>query len=178
MADAPSAEELRAAIPWIDGHADVWALLGDAALLARCVRAMVRPYEGDGVTHVAGIESRGFVLGGAAAVALGAGFVAVRKATGHLPGRVLTEETGRDYKRTVERLRVQAGALRPGARVLLVDDWVETGSQLRAARVLLERAGATVVGATVLVDQADPGVPAALAKFRALARAQEPADGA
>ena len=146
-------------LSWIDGHADVWAMFADPASLREIVDRLVEPYRDAGVTHVAGIESRGFVLGGAAAVALGAGFVAVRKEAGHFPGEVLFEPTARDYKGAESVLRLQAHALPAGARVLVVDDWVETGSQLRAVRGLLERAGATHVGTAVVVDQADePGV--------------------
>jgi adenine phosphoribosyltransferase len=78
-------EELRAAIAWVDGHADVWRLFANSALFGRCVEALVEPYREDGVTHVAGVEARGFLLGGAAAAALGVGFVAIRKAAGRRP---------------------------------------------------------------------------------------------
>jgi adenine phosphoribosyltransferase len=161
-------EELRAAIPWVDGHADVWRLFANGALFGRCVEALVEPYREDGVTHVAGVEARGFLLGGAAAVALGVGFVAIRKAAGHLPGDVRTEPTSLDYKREAGELRLQADALPAGARVLVVDDWFETGSQFRAARALLERAGATVIGASVVVDETAPALRPALGKFTAL----------
>ena len=140
---------------WIDGHADVWALFADPASLRECVDRLVEPYRDAGVTHVAGIESRGFILGGGAAVALGAGFVAVRKGGGHFPGELLSEPAARDYRGAESVLRLQAHALPAGARVLVVDDWLETGSQLRAVRALLRRAGADLVGVAVVVDQSD-----------------------
>jgi adenine phosphoribosyltransferase len=173
VAAPPSAEELRSAIPWVDAHADVWHLFADGALLGRCVTALVAPYRDEGVTHVAGIEARGFVLGGAAAAALGAGFVAIRKATGHLPGDVLATKTGAGYRGVRETLRLQADVLPRSGRILLVDDWVETGSQLLAARELIERTDATVVGVSVIVDQAEEAVHRDLARFAALVRADE-----
>jgi adenine phosphoribosyltransferase len=173
MRDAPTSAELRAAIPWVDGHADVWRLFADCDLFGRCVLALVSPYRNDDITHVAAVESRGFVLGGAAATALGAGFVAIRKAAGHLPGNLFYEQADSDYKGATGRLRLQADVLAPDARVLVVDDWFETGSQFRAARALLERAGATVVGASIIVDETAPALQPLLGKFRALIRADE-----
>jgi adenine phosphoribosyltransferase len=173
MLDPPTSQELRASIPWVDGHADVWRLFADGDLFGRCIRALVEPFREDGITHVAAVESRGFLLGGAAAAALGVGFVAVRKAAGHLPGSVLYQDVERDYKGDSGPLRLQVGLLPTGARVLVVDDWFETGSQFRATRTLLERAGATVVGASVLVDETKFAVLPQLGKFRALIRADE-----
>jgi adenine phosphoribosyltransferase len=173
MLRPPSVEELRAVIQWVDGHADVWRLFADGPLFRRCVEALAQPYREDGVTHVAGIEARGFVLGGAAAAALDVGFVALRKAAGHLPGDVLTEATEDDYKGEAGELRLQAKVLPLGARVIVVDDWFETGSQFRAARALLERAGAAVIGASVVVDETDPMLRPELGKFTALIRAAE-----
>jgi adenine phosphoribosyltransferase len=173
MTAGPSVEELRVGIPWVDGHADVWHLFANATLLRRCIEALVWPYRGDGVTHVVGIEARGFLLGGAAAAALEVGFVAIRKAAGHFPGRLFTESTGVDYKGEVGELRLQADLVPPGARVLLVDDWIETASQFGAARALLERAGATVIGASVLVDETEPRRRPALGKFKALIHADD-----
>jgi adenine phosphoribosyltransferase len=170
---SPTLDELRAAIPWVDGNANVWRLFADADLFRRCVEALVAPYRDDDVTHVVGVESRGFLLGGAAALAFGVGFVAIRKTDGHLPGRVLTEATAHDYKGEAGRLRLQADALAPGARVLVVDDWLETGSQFQAARALLERAGATVIGASVVVDETAPELASVLGKFTALVRGSD-----
>ena len=137
------------------------------------MRALTLPYEGDGITHVAGIEARGFLLGGAAAVELGAGFLAIRKQAGHFPGRVLTEDTLPDYKGQAGQLRLQVAATPKAARVLVVDDWFETGSQLRATRALLERAGVEFIGAAVIVDQTDADLSRALGKYTFLISAHE-----
>ncbi|WP_329377152.1 SUKH-3 domain-containing protein [Streptomyces sp. NBC_01716] len=71
---------------WISGHADVWAVFRDARALAAVVTGLVEPFRGEGITAVCGIEARGFLLGGAAAVELGVGFVPVRKGEGLFPG--------------------------------------------------------------------------------------------
>ena len=172
MPSGPISEEIREAIRWVDGHADVWRLFADASLFGRCVSGLVEPYREDAITHVAGIEARGFLLGGAAAVRLGAGFVALRKRAGHLPGAVITQTTDSDYKGEVGELRLQADVLPLGARVLVVDDWFETGSQFLAARTLLESVGAVVVGASVIVDQTEPETRPQFGKFNALVRAR------
>jgi adenine phosphoribosyltransferase len=74
---------------WVAGHADVWGVFADARAFALAVEALAWPWRDAGVTEVCGIESRGFVLGGAVAHELGAGFVAIRKADGLLPGEKL-----------------------------------------------------------------------------------------
>jgi adenine/guanine phosphoribosyltransferase-like PRPP-binding protein len=105
-----------------------------------------------GVTKVLGIESRGFLLGGAAALQLECGFVAIRKSDGLLPGPKLTVEAEPDYRGRRHQLRMQA-ILTTSDRVLLVDDWAEHGSQAHVARRLVEAAGATFLGVSLLVDQ-------------------------
>jgi adenine phosphoribosyltransferase len=85
----------------------------------------------------------------------------------------MTQDAGVDYKGERVRLRLQAEVVPRGARVLMVDDWFETGSQFRAARALLEQSGAVVIGASVLVDQTPPGFRPRLGKFHALISADE-----
>lgn len=169
-------EDLRSRLDWIDGHADVWAVFANADLLNRCVQAMVEPFRGDRITHVVAVEARGFILGGASAVALGAGLVAVRKASGHFPGDLLTQEGSLDYKRAPARLRLQRARLTPQSRVLIVDDWFETGAQFQATRDLVEKTGAKLVGASVLIDQTPDSLRASLSKYRFIARVADPAD--
>src|SRR4051812_19801333 len=104
---------------WVSGHADVWRVFADADALAAIVGGLVAPWRRRGVTHVVGIEARGFLLGGAAAVQLGAGFVAVRKSEGLLPGDKVTVETAADYRGQQHTLRMQAAVLGSNDRVLL-----------------------------------------------------------
>ena len=152
--DLDLADELSNQMPEVDGHADLWRIFLDAELLGRTVRAMATPFESERITKVVAIEARGFLLGGAVAVQLGSGFAAVRKASGHLPGPQLAERAERDdYRGQRHELSLQTRALRRRDRVLLVDDWIEMGSQAAAARKLVERAGATFVGTSVIVNQ-------------------------
>jgi adenine phosphoribosyltransferase len=98
---------------------------------------------------VLAIEARGFLFGAPLARVLGAGIVPVRK-PGKLPGRVLEQRYTLEYGE--DALQVQADAVPPGARVLLVDDVLATGGTLAAARLLAEQLGADVVGAAVLIE--------------------------
>ncbi|MEU4271708.1 phosphoribosyltransferase family protein [Streptomyces sp. NPDC026092] len=118
---------------WIGGHADVWQIFRDPGALAAVVRGLAGPFRENGVTAVCGIESRGFLLGAAVAVELGVGFVAVRKGEGIFPGEKVTRRSAPDYRGTRQELRLQRAAVGPGDRVLLVDDWIETGSQASAS---------------------------------------------
>ena len=131
---------------------DITPLLADADGYAAVVDAMATPWRGVALDAVLGIESRGFILGAALARALGTGFVPVRK-PGKLPARTLAQEYELEYGN--DRLEIHADAVVPGARVLLVDDVLATGGTLRAALELARRQGATVVGATVLLEIAE-----------------------
>lgn len=158
---------------WVDGHADLWPVFRDGATFAEVVKALAEPFRDAGVTAVCGIESRGFLLGGAVALELGTGFAAIRKAAGLFPGEKLTRETDPDYRGFRHVLRMQRSALSPGDRALLVDDWIETGSQALAVRGLVAEAGAELVGCAVLVDQFDPATRPRLGRLHALLAADE-----
>lgn len=138
---------------WINGHADVWAIFRDAKALAAVVRGLVDPFRGEQITAICGIESRGFLLGAAAAVELGVGFVPVRKSDGLFPGDKVTRLTAPDYRSLRHTLRLQRHSLGPGDRVVLVDDWIETGSQAVTVKGMVEECGASWVGCSVIVDQ-------------------------
>ncbi|MEZ0470806.1 adenine phosphoribosyltransferase [Luteimonas salinilitoris] len=128
---------------------DITPALADAGAFAAAVAEMVAPWRDAGLDAVAGIESRGFILGAAMAQALGTGFVPVRK-PGKLPAATLAQDYALEYGS--DRLEMHADALAPGARVLIVDDVLATGGTLQAALSLLRRQGATVAGAAVLVE--------------------------
>lgn len=127
---------------------DITPLLADAALFAETIAAMAAPLRGAGITHVAGVESRGFIFAAPVALALGAGFIPIRK-SGKLPARVVTREYALEYG--TDRLEIHADACGPDARVLLVDDVLATGGTAAAASGLLEQVGATVVGCAFLL---------------------------
>lgn len=137
---------------WVDGHADVWRVFRDPTALKAMVTALADPFRDTGITAVAGIESRGFLLGAAVAIELGVGFVAVRKAGALFPGPKVSQRTAPDYRGNQSELLIQRASLNAGDRVLLVDDWVETGSQARAVQTLAEACEAKLVGLSVLVD--------------------------
>jgi adenine phosphoribosyltransferase len=151
--DVELARELDALIAEVNGHADIWQIFLSGERFARMIQAMAAPFAGAGITKVVSVEARGFLLGGAVAFQLRAGFAAIRKG-GHLPGPKLIQPTaGPDYQGRTHALRLQTAALRPGDRVLLVDDWIEIGSQAGAAVTLIRRSGATYAGCSVIVNQ-------------------------
>jgi adenine phosphoribosyltransferase len=163
---------------WIDGHADVWAIFRDPVTLAAVVQGLVEPFKDEGISAVCGVESRGFLLGGAAAVALGAGFIAVRKADGLFPGDKFVREASPDYRKLRHTLRLQRVAVASGDRVLLVDDWIESGSQAAAVREMVIEGGGDWAGCAVIVDQLDAqALRAKLGPVRGLLVAKELPEG-
>lgn len=130
---------------------DVTPLLRDRAGLAQVVDALAERYRGQGIDVVAGIESRGFIFGTPLALALGTGFVPIRK-LGKLPADKITREYALEYG--TNSLEVHRDAVRPGERVLLVDDLLATGGTARAASGLLEELGAEVVETAFVIELA------------------------
>jgi adenine phosphoribosyltransferase len=130
---------------------DVTPLLGDAELFRRTTDAIARAFASAGVTHVAGVESRGFIFGAPVAQALGAGFVPVRKA-GKLPG--LCRQVTYELEYRSDRLEIQADAVAPGSRVLVLDDVLATGGTAAATCQLIEGTGSTIVGCAFAVELA------------------------
>jgi len=130
---------------------DITPVLADGEAFAAAIADMAAPWRATPPDAVAGIESRGFILGAALALELRCGFVPVRK-PGKLPAQTLAQDYLLEYGS--DRLEVHADALPPGARVLVVDDVLATGGTLRAATALLRRQGADVVGADVLLELA------------------------
>jgi adenine phosphoribosyltransferase len=132
---------------------DVAPILRDPILLSRAVDAMAEPFRGK-ARAVAGVESRGFILGVPVALRLGVPFVPVRKA-GKLPGPTLRESYDLEYAKAT--LEVQRDAFEPGAPVLIVDDVLATGGTALAASRLVEMAGAEVAGWSFLLEIAGLG---------------------
>jgi len=133
---------------------DVTTLLLAPEGLRAAVDALAAGYEGEHIDLVAGIEARGFILGGALALKLGAGFVPVRK-PGKLPAATYAEDYQLEYG--TDRLEIHQDALKPGDRVLLVDDLIATGGTAAAALSLISRVGAVVTGGCFIVDLPDLG---------------------
>jgi adenine phosphoribosyltransferase len=172
-ADGGPRGDARWSISWIDGHADVWRLFHDPGQLRDITEALTAPFRGQ-ATKVAGIESRGFILGTAASLLLDVGFVPIRKGAGLFPGPKAAVRAAADYRGNQHTLRLQRSAIRPGDRVLLVDDWIETGSQANAACELLRACGADLIGVATIVSQLDPAALPDLGARHALIDADRP----
>jgi len=133
---------------------DITTLLGDARAFRRAVDELVQPFTGRKIDKVAGIEARGFILGGAVAHQLSAGFVPLRK-KGKLPHQTIGVDYALEYG--TDTIEMHLDAFRPGEKVLLVDDLIATGGTAIAAVELLRQGGAEVVGAAFVVDLPDLG---------------------
>ena len=127
---------------------DITPLLGDPGAFRSACDAMAKIFAGDGITHVAAIESRGFLFGAPIATALEAGVVPIRKA-GKLPWESEAQEYDLEYG--TDSLEIHIDAVPRGARVLVVDDLLATGGTAQAACRLVERLGGTVVGCSFLI---------------------------
>ena len=134
------------------GLGNMWPVFYESDLFARVVDGLAAPFAG-AVDKIVGIESRGFVLGAAVAARLRVGFIAIRKSEGLYPGETFEAFTDSDYRGRRHTFRLQRAAVSDGERIGLVDDWFETGSQGRIARALIEQAGASYAGASIIVDQ-------------------------
>ena len=128
---------------------DITPLLADAGAFAICIDALASPWRARRIDAICGIESRGFIFGAALAHALDAGFVPLRKA-GKLPCATIGVDYALEYGNA--RLEMHEDALEPGARVLIVDDVLATGGTLAAARELVLRSEAEIVGAGVVIE--------------------------
>ncbi|WP_309124391.1 adenine phosphoribosyltransferase [Arthrobacter sp.] len=127
---------------------DLTPVFADAEAFAAIIPALLKPFEGR-FDRVAGVEARGFILAAAAAYGAGTGVTAVRK-PGKLPRQVHSESYSLEYGNAA--VEIHRDEFPPGTRVLVLDDVLATGGTLAAAVRLLERAGAEVVGAAVVLE--------------------------
>lgn len=133
---------------------DITTLLGDAKGLKKAIKAMAEPFEDAKVDAVAGIEARGFILGGAIADRLGCGFIPIRK-KGKLPWKTIGQEYALEYG--VDIIEMHEDAVAQDQRILVVDDLIATGGTAEAAIKLVKRSGGKIVGATFVIDLPDLG---------------------
>ena len=161
MADPVLEHDLKASIRTIPDFPkpgimfrDITTLLADARAFRRAVDELVQPWAGAKIDKVAGIEARGFILGGAVAHQVSAGFVPIRK-KGKLPHKTVRIAYSLEYG--LDEMEMHADALNPGDRIVLVDDLIATGGTAEGAVKLLRNAGAEVLAACFIVDLPDLG---------------------
>lgn len=133
---------------------DITTLLGNPRAFRRAVDELVQPYAGTGIEKVAGMEARGFILGGAVAHQLSAGFVPIRK-KGKLPHETVSIAYSLEYG--VDEMEIHRDAIVAGEKVVLVDDLIATGGTATAAVQLLRNLGADVVATCFVIDLPDLG---------------------
>jgi adenine phosphoribosyltransferase len=133
---------------------DITPLLADPAAFAAAIERLAEPWRGGRLDAIAAVEARGFLFAGPLALELGVGVIPVRK-PGKLPAATIAHEYDLEYGR--DRLEMHTGVLRPGARVLVVDDVLATGGTAAACVKLVEAAGGQVAGAAFLVEIAPLG---------------------
>jgi adenine phosphoribosyltransferase len=133
---------------------DVTTLFANAKGFKKAIKAMAEPFEDAKVDAVAGIEARGFILGGAIADRLECGFIPIRK-KGKLPWKTIGQQYTLEYG--VDTIEIHADAIAPGQRILIVDDLIATGGTAEAAGKLIKQTGGTIVGATFIIDLPELG---------------------
>ena len=154
-------DDLKAAIRTIPDYPkpgilfrDITTLLGNARAFRRAIDELVQPWAGSKIDKVAGMEARGFILGGAVAHQLSAGFVPIRK-KGRLPHSVVSIAYSLEYG--LDEMEMHQDAVLPGERVILVDDLIATGGTAEGAVKLLKKLGAQVTAACFVIDLPDLG---------------------
>ncbi len=145
-------------------RSDVTPIFAEPAAFAALIEDLVAPFRDAGVGRVAGTDALGFIVGTGVALRLGVGFVPLRKG-GKLPVR---KETAvfRDYSGAEKALELRAEPWPPGTRVLLIDEWIETGAQARAAAELIERAGGVVAGIAAIAFRRNAGTAPLWGRYR------------
>ena len=133
---------------------DITTLLGDARSFRRAVDELVQPFAGRKIDAVAGMEARGFILGGAVAHQLSAGFIPIRK-KGKLPHTTVSVAYSLEYG--LDEMEIHLDAIKPGEKILLVDDLIATGGTAEGAVKLLRQLGANVVAACFVIDLPELG---------------------
>jgi adenine phosphoribosyltransferase len=141
---------------------DITTLLGDPRAFRRSVDELVQPWAGSKIDKVAGIEARGFIIGGAVAHQLSAGFVPIRK-RGKLPHETVRIAYSLEYG--LDEMEMHRDAIKPGEKTILVDDLIATGGTAEAAVKLLKELGAEVLAAVFVIDLPDLGGRARIEKL-------------
>ncbi len=158
-ASSPTVRDLRDAIRNVPNFPkpgiqfkDITPVLADARLFAGCIELLIDGFKPGEVDTVVGIDARGFIFAAAAAMRLNAGFVPVRK-QGKLPFD--THEQSYDLEYGSNTIAIHIDAVKPGSRVLLIDDLLATGGTAEAAAILLQKVGAKILEAAFFIELAD-----------------------
>ena len=133
---------------------DITTLLGNAQAFRRAIDELVHPFAGVKIDKIAGIEARGFIMGGAMAHQMSAGFVPIRK-KGKLPYDTVRIAYSLEYG--IDEMEMHTDAIKPGEKVILVDDLIATGGTAEGAVKLLTQMGADIVAACFIIDLPDLG---------------------
>jgi adenine phosphoribosyltransferase len=153
---------------------DITTLLADARAFRRAIDELVQPYAGSKIAKVAGIEARGFILGGAVAHQISAGFIPIRK-KGKLPHETVSIAYSLEYG--VDEMEMHKDAVLKGEKVILIDDLIATGGTAEAACRLLTQMGAEIVAACFIIDLPDLGGAEKIRKLGIPVRALMAFDG-
>ena len=148
----------------------IYATWSHKNLFKTIIDEMAKPFQDKQIDKVLGLEARGFVLGAPLAYLLNCGFVVARKKGKMYESYTdndVYQETTVDYSGTTKTIEIEKHdkAIQPGDKVLIVDDWFETGGQGHAAIKLIEKAGATVTGISILLDDMNPEIRNSFSKY-------------
>jgi adenine phosphoribosyltransferase len=135
-----------------EGRYDVTPIFENPDVFSNLLQDLIEPFENIKFDKIAGLDALGFVIGGALAQKKGAGFICIRKG-GKLPGinnTVLKTSSFTDYTKTSKSFEINKSSVKKGDKILLVDEWIETGTQMKAAVKLIEELGGEVVGISCL----------------------------
>lgn len=147
-------ERIAESFPLVNDHPDVAGVLRQPELLRLLGPTLAGPYMDSNVTVVLAPEARGPILGSLVAIELRTGLMLARKESQNHPGADLHVVSGPTWRGRSETFQARTFDLSGQDRVLVVDDWITTGNSIRAAAEIVRQAGATYVGAAVLVDKA------------------------
>lgn len=137
------------------GRMDATPLFGDPIVFWNLLKDLIKPFKKIKINKIAGLDALGFIIGWALAQKEKVGFIPIRK-WGKLPGipSTLLKTSFTDYTKTVKSFEINKSAIKKGDKVLLVDEWIETGSQIKSAIILVEKLGGKVIGiATICADK-------------------------
>ncbi len=133
------------------GRCDVTPLFGNPEAFSKLLNDLIKPFRKTKFNKIVGLDALGFVIGGALAQKMKMGFIPIRK-VGKLPGlnKTILRTSFKDYSKTKKTFEINKSAVNKGDKVLLVDEWIETGSQIKAAIKLIEKQCGKVIGVSTL----------------------------